>query len=108
MANYYVSSAAGSGGSGTLVDPWKLGDLLTGIFTPGVALTTLTAGDTLNFRGGTYTITDTADNSGNVHLPYIRPTSSGTALAPITLRTYPGESVTIARTAQSGGGIQRV
>jgi hypothetical protein len=103
---YYVSPAAGSGGAGTIGDPWKLGDLLDPTtWAIGVALTTPQAGDTLIFRGGTVTINDT--NVGASHQPYIHPLNSGTVLAPITLRSYPGEAVTITATGQTGGGIHR-
>ncbi len=95
MADYYVSNS-GSSGSGTIGSPWGLPDLYsttTSTYTAGIALTTLTAGDTLYFRAGTYNLTSnmTIDND----VPLIAPTHSGTAGNSITLQSYPGESVTL-------------
>jgi hypothetical protein len=95
--SYYVAATAGSGGAGTLLNPWKLGDLTTGTSpaTQGVALTTPVAGDTLYFRGGTYHIAGGAAGSNHYAEQILGPTHSGTSGSPITLRNYPGESVNI-------------
>ncbi len=88
MANYYVSNS-GSSGAGTIGSPWGLPDLLTGASpnAPGIALTTLVAGDTLYFRGGDYHVT----GSSTWQSQMIAPTHSGTLAQPITLSAYPGE-----------------
>ncbi len=99
--SFYISPTGT--GDGSIGNPWGMPDLLDGSFSPAVALTTLQPGDTLYFRGGTYTINDPNVNSS--HSPYIHPTHSGTAQAPITLRAYPNEVVTITATGQTGGGI---
>ena len=90
---YYVSPSTSSG-TGTFANPYGLPDLLNTSTTPvsqGRALTILRPGDTLYFRGGTYTV------SGSTNQNYwwnqlISPTVSGTSSAPITLSAYPGET----------------
>ncbi len=57
-------------------------------------MTTLVAGDTLYFRGGSYHINAGGGVYGHHH-QLIYPSNSGTALAPITLQAYPGETVNI-------------
>lgn len=69
MADYYVSPTGTYGGAGTIADPWN--ETAAGEFPA--------AGDTVYFRGGTYT--------GQVRI-YV----SGTSGNPITWRNYPGES----------------
>ncbi len=93
MADYIIAPTGSSGG-GTLSNPWVTSDLYTATpttYTPGVVLTTLTANDTLYFRGGTYTITGPTNRLA----PLIVPVNSGANGSPITLRPYQGESVTI-------------
>lgn len=92
---YYISSASGSGGAGTLANPFLAGDLLntgTSPVSQGIALTGLNPGDTLEFRAGTYHI---SGDSVSYDHQLICPTTSGTATQPITIRAYPGELVTI-------------
>ncbi len=97
MASYYVAPIL-SHGAGTLANPWGVPDLVTiGTPTrPGVALSTPVAGDTLYFRGGTYSI---SGDGVNYTTQMIGPTHSGTASQPITLRPYPGEAVNLVCTA---------
>lgn len=94
MTDYYVAPIAGTGGAGTLGDPWKIGDLYAvaaNSYTAGPALTALQPGDTLNFRGGSYALPDGATLADYQH-QLIGPQRSGTVGAPITLRSYPGET----------------
>ncbi len=85
----YYAAPIGTHGSGTLLDPWGIPDIAVG-GVRGVACTTLLAGDTLNFRGGTYNIGGVNVPSGD-QFQVIGPTHSGTALLPITMQSYPGE-----------------
>jgi hypothetical protein len=71
---YYVSPNGNDNNSGTLDSPWQ---------TLGHALGQLSPGDVLNLRGGTY-----YDHEIKVDL-------RGTALAPITIQSYPGERAVI-------------
>jgi hypothetical protein len=76
-ADYYVdqnNAGASDSNPGTVDRPWK---------TITKANQTLTAGDTVYVRGGTYTSSNVA------------PANSGTASAYITYQSYPGETVTI-------------
>lgn len=68
-STYYVSTAGSDSNAGTQAAPWR---------TVQKALNTLTAGQTVVIRGGTY-----AQN--------LTMTRAGTATAPITIRNYPGE-----------------
>jgi hypothetical protein len=67
---YYASPAGNDGDAGTLARPWR---------TVGHAVARLSAGDTLYLRGGTYFERTTVSRSG-------------TAAAPIVIRSYPGEN----------------
>ena len=69
--NYYMSPSGSDSNSGTISSPWK---------TVGFASSKLKPGDTLYARGGTYT--------GQ----YGWNSPSGTSLAPITWKAYPGET----------------
>ncbi|HOQ03675.1 MAG TPA: right-handed parallel beta-helix repeat-containing protein [Anaerohalosphaeraceae bacterium] len=74
-AEYYVSPAGSDTNSGTVSSPFK---------TIGRAVTAASAGDTIFLRGGQH--------------PYSAKVSiskSGTSLNPITLRSYPGETVVL-------------
>ena len=71
---YYVSPTGSDGNSGTLISPWQ---------TLEYALGKLSPGDTLNLRGGVY-----YENG-------IKTDLKGTASAPITIRSYPGERAVI-------------
>ncbi len=99
MASYYVAPNIASG-SGTLSSPWGISDLLigpgggAGYPTPGVALTTPVAGDTLFFRGGDYHFTGSSNNGDNTR-QLLSPQVSGTLSQPITFQAYPGETVNI-------------
>ena len=71
---YYVSPSGSDNNSGTLSSPWQ---------TLGYALGKLSPGDTLYLRGGTY-----YEHEINVGV-------KGTAAAPITIQSYPGERAVI-------------
>lgn len=105
MATYYVA-AIGTHGSGSFSNPWGIPDLLTGSapVTQGVALTTLVAGDTLYFLGGTYNISGAAGTSIYDGNQLLSPIVSGTLSSPITLSAYPGDVVAIVAT----GGFQPI
>ncbi len=94
MADYYVASI-GTSGAGTIGNPFGMPDLLnsTLFFTDAPALVALTPGDTLWFRGGDYHFNGAI--AANVTLQILGPAVSGTALAPITMRAYPGETVNL-------------
>lgn len=64
--------------------------------TPSHAWDLALAGDTVYFRGGTYTITSTVDTRA-------LGSADGTALNPITFKNYPGETVTFDGTGGSWG-----
>ncbi len=89
MASYYVSPVTGSGGSGTFLDPWLLGDLVSPSYVVGPALTTLVAGDTLYFFGGDYYF-NTKPPPGPQQSVLLFLSNSGTLGNPITLQAYPG------------------
>jgi hypothetical protein len=69
--NYYIAPNGSDSGAGTLASPWK---------TIKYGSAKLSAGKTLCARGGTY--------YGQAGLIW---KSSGTALAPVTFKNYPGE-----------------
>lgn len=71
---YYAASNAAADGSGTWEAPWTLDTVRTG------ANGTITAGDTVCFRGGTYT-----DANLTTTL------SGGSQGSPVVFRNYPGE-----------------
>jgi hypothetical protein len=71
---YYVSPNGSDNNSGTLSNPWQ---------TLGHALGKLSPGDVLNLRGGIY-----YEHEINVDV-------KGTAAAPITIQSYPGERAVI-------------
>ncbi len=68
--SYYVSPSGSDKNNGTLNSPWR---------TLEHGLSKLSAGDVLNLRGGTYYESE------------IKLDLKGTATAPITIRSYPGE-----------------
>ena len=72
-ADYYISPSGNDAGSGSVGDPWRSLSRADG---------SLSAGDTLYCRGGTYTST----------LDYFQSSASGTQNNPITIRNYPGET----------------
>ena len=69
-AKYYVSPSGSNSNSGTLAEPWQ---------TIRYAASKLQAGETLNVRGGTYA-------------EAVLVVVSGTAVSPITITAYPGET----------------
>ena len=75
---FYVSTSGSDSNAGTISSPWR---------TVQKALNTLTAGQIAYIRAGTY--------SQNLVM-----TRAGTAVAPITIRNYPGEAVVL----QPGSG----
>jgi PKD repeat protein len=93
---YYIAPNTTSG-SGTFSNPFGLPDLLNtsgDYVTQGQALAILKLGDTLDFLGGDYHISGTA-NTGCYDYQLICPTVSGTATQPITIQAYPGQTVRI-------------
>lgn len=83
MANYYVNSAAADDtGVGSEADPWKF--FQTHVGTPA-------AGDTVYFRGGA--TAGTRRDYTEINSITAANANNGTALAPITIRNYPGEFV---------------
>lgn len=70
---YYISTTGNDNNAGTFASPWR---------TITKANNTITAGDTVFIRGGTYN-------------QAIAPTRNGAAGRYITYKAYPGESVTI-------------
>lgn len=68
---YYVATDGSDLNAGTITSPWR---------TIGKGLTSLSAGDTLVVRGGTY--------AERIQSPPLRP---GTSSSRITVRNYPGE-----------------
>ncbi len=100
--DFYVAPLQGTGGAGTIEDPYKLGDLYSlpdpnGLNVLGPALTNLYPGDTLWFRGGAYNLPGWA-NPNYYWLSVLRPARSGAVGSPIAFRAYPGESVTLSAT----------
>jgi hypothetical protein len=75
---YYVSPTGDDGNPGTIDLPWR---------TPEHAFRTAIAGDTVYFREGTYTLTQTTDFGYVGH--------DGTPESPIIFSGYPGETATI-------------
>ncbi len=72
---FFVAPNGGPSGNGTVSSPW---DLATALAQPGA----VKPGDTIWLRGGTYPGTFTSN-------------LTGTAVAPIKVRQYPGERATI-------------
>ncbi len=87
-ATYYVATNGNDAATGDASHPW----LTLGRATRQYTGTYLSAGDTLVIRGGLYTgngnMIDCGKGNGR----------SGTSNAPITVKAYPGESVTISQT----------
>ena len=73
-AQYYVSTNGSNSNNGSLNSPWQ---------TLQYALGRLSPGDTLYLRGGTYYVQNASTSL------------KGTASAPITIRSYPGERASI-------------
>ena len=78
----YVSPTGSSGGDGSVNRPWDINTALSG------AGGRIVPGDTVWLRGGTYPGTHTSS-------------LRGTASAPIVVRAYPGERVTLDGTSSS-------
>ena len=76
---YYVSTTGNDGNAGTISAPWK---------TWQFGFTSLTAGDTLYIRSGTYT-----DMYGSYSTSFygVRITADGTAENPIVVMAYPSD-----------------
>jgi hypothetical protein len=97
MSTYIAVPVSGSGGTGSLSNPYKLGDLQSfdgTRYVPGAACTVLAPGDTLQFRGApNYPSYSLLTSSGSTNWSYslLQPTVSGTLAQPITLANYPGE-----------------
>jgi uncharacterized protein YjdB len=81
-AGKYVAANGSSGGDGTAARPWDLATALSG------AGGRIVPGDTVWVRGGTYNGSFTSS-------------LRGTASAPIVVRAYPGERVTLDGTSSS-------
>lgn len=82
---YYVAPGGSNGNPGTESQPWA---------TFQHAADTAQPGDTVCFRGGTYSIDE------ETHL-----TQSGTAESPITFIAYPGETPILDRGGSAGSGL---
>jgi hypothetical protein len=83
-STYYVSKSGSDSNPGTLAEPW---------LTIQHAANTVTAGATVYVLAGVY--------NESVNFP-----NSGTASAPITFQSYPGETAVIDGTGLSSSGIQ--
>src|SRR3984885_14364028 len=81
---YYVSTSGNDSNPGTLAEPW---------LTIQHAANTATAGATVYVFGGVY--------NQSVNFP-----NSGTASAPITFESYPGQTAAIDGTGLSASGVQ--
>lgn len=93
--SYAVANEPGTG-SGTLADPFRLGDLPgPGRWYAGKALD-LRPGDTLWLRAGEYAL-PTDPDSNSYYYSMLCPARSGEPGRPITIAAYPGESVTLTR-----------
>jgi hypothetical protein len=91
---YYVDTHAGTG-PGAFTSPYGLADLQPpNDYYPGKALQDLNPGDVLYFRAGSYPVKGTTDK-GYYEVGFFRPARSGTQANPITIRAYPGETVTL-------------
>jgi hypothetical protein len=92
---YYVDTHSGAG-TGTFAAPFGLPDLVNpSDYVPGAACQILHPGDILYFRAGTYPTLSTIAGGGGVN-SYIAPVRDGGVGNRITMKPYPGESVTIA------------
>jgi len=81
---YYISTTGNDGNAGTEASPWR---------NPWTVSTrTFSPGDTIYVKVGTYTLTVQAWTGYNCST--VRITSSGTSGNPITIRNYPGDTVT--------------
>ena len=67
---------------------------------PATAMANSQAGDTVYFRGGTYTVGESWGNTPSYG--DLMPKNSGTASQPITFRNYPGEVPVIDGTVTAG------
>ena len=85
-AEYYVAPTGNDSNIGSFGAPWK---------TLQKAENSVTAGDTIFMRGGTYALGDSFVNWNN----------AGTAGNPITVRNYPGETPIITGSGGNSGGI---
>ena len=85
-ATYYVATTGSDAAAGTIGAPWLTGQKCA---------TTVVAGDTCLFRGGTYT------HSAN-GTAWINVVTNGTAGNPITFKAYPGETPIINMQVVSG------
>ncbi|BCY09550.1 right-handed parallel beta-helix repeat-containing protein [Actinoplanes sp. L3-i22] len=85
-AVYYVSPGGSDSASGTIAAPWK---------TIAKAQSVAAAGDTVNFRAGTYAYTaaTTSCSSQTAVVDAITLNKSGTSGSPISYVNYPGEKV---------------
>jgi hypothetical protein len=90
---FYVDDALGLDSyPGTIDQPWKTLDK---------ARSTLTYGQTVYVRGGTYTVAAAADWQSVA----LNPVNSGLPGKPITFKVYPGETVLIRCASASPGGL---
>ncbi len=89
--DYYVANRSASG-AGTKEEPFGLADLPGPDGKLSRALTVLTPGDTLWFRGGEYRC---RTKPGAYYLGYIRPPRSGEKDKAISFRALPGEAVVL-------------
>ena len=93
---YYVSPSSVS-------TDWPAAKNISTPCTVQTAFNNAVAGDTVQFRGGTYTVP--ARNTGDWLTGYYAPNNSGTASAPIVFMAYPGEIPVFDGT--SGGAVDK-
>jgi hypothetical protein len=89
MATYYVSTSGNDGNVGSIGSPWK---------TWQKGMNTVAAGDTLYIRGGTYTGMYNTFYGVNIN------NHDGTALNPINIYAYPGETPILNCAGLAGAG----
>lgn len=84
-ANYYIATNGSDSNPGTINSPWR---------NPWIIATkTFSPGDVIYIRGGSYTITSQSWTRYNCPTIHVR--QNGTAQNPITIRSYPGETVSL-------------
>jgi len=92
-ATYYVATNGSDSNPGTEAQPWR---------TIYYGAEQLYPGDTLLVKQGTYA---PRSNTGAFYIPGIQPARSGTQSQPITIKAYPGHSVTIDGTLSNAPAI---
>lgn|GEM_PF-1387440 len=94
-ANYYIAMNGNDSNPGTEASPWRNPWL--------IANKTLSPGDTVYIKAGAYSII--SQSWTNYNCPTIHPRQSGTSANRITIRNYPGDSVTLSTTSGVGSNV---